>query len=104
MSWELLYPGMRRDFVDGLPDFDDQSDDAESAREQLDRVYCDEGGAWHPTSGFDIKSGNELYRDGKFYSNPIAQAWLRHELILLYESDWVAVVQPDGSFEVARLD
>jgi hypothetical protein len=29
---------------------------------------------------------------------------LRDELILVYEGDWVAVLQKDGSFEVARMD
>jgi len=35
---------------------------------------------------------------------PLAQAKLRDELIVLYEADFVAVIQPDRSFEVARMD
>jgi hypothetical protein len=31
-------------------------------------------------------------------------AMLRDEMILLYQSDIVVIVQPDRSFEVARMD
>jgi len=29
---------------------------------------------------------------------------LRDEVIVLYESEFVAIFQPDGTFEVARMD
>ena len=34
----------------------------------------------------------------------LAVTRLRDETILLYEMDWVAVIQPDGAFEVSRMD
>jgi hypothetical protein len=36
--------------------------------------------------------------------NPLAQARLRDELIVFYDHAIVAIVQEDGSFEVARID
>jgi hypothetical protein len=36
--------------------------------------------------------------------HPIAEIRLRAERILIYESDFVAIVQPDRSFEVRRID
>ena len=35
---------------------------------------------------------------------PLAAVWLRREVIMVYECSIVAIVQPDGSFEVARMD
>jgi hypothetical protein len=34
----------------------------------------------------------------------MAECRLREERVILHEASWVAVVQPDGSFEVARMD
>jgi hypothetical protein len=35
---------------------------------------------------------------------PLAAIPFRNELILIYKFAWVAIVQKDGSFDVARLD
>ena len=44
----------------------------------------------------------------KYPGDPVyrAVAWgkLRDETIVLFPSDWVVVIQPDGSFETSRMD
>lgn len=35
---------------------------------------------------------------------PVARIRFRDELVLVYPFDWVAVVQRDGAFKVARID
>jgi hypothetical protein len=36
--------------------------------------------------------------------SPVAYGFLRDELILVFPHAWVAIVQPDGAFAVARMD
>ena len=35
---------------------------------------------------------------------PLTQFRLRDELVRFYRHNWISIEQPDGSFEVARLD
>lgn len=90
----------------------DMLDDADprSAREQFDANY-QHGGGWNPFNKFDMLEGQRLryngpreeYEPEEVYS-PVARAQLRDEHIILYEHGWVAIIQPDGTFEVARMD
>ena len=73
-----------------------------SAREQLDAGYRQFGG-WQPFHGFVMTArGLEYPRDAP--QPLLAEARLRHELVRLYKGSWVAIVQPDGSYEIARMD
>jgi hypothetical protein len=83
-----------------LPDFLSE-DDPRPAAKQFDERY--RHGGWRPLPGFAM-SGNELLYPGDPPQPPIALVILRGEVILLYDYDFVAIVQPDGSFEVSRLD
>jgi hypothetical protein len=52
-----------------------------------------------------MNENHELrYSGGKKLLKPVAAAQLRDEKVSLYPHAWVAIVQPDGSFEVSRLD
>jgi len=86
-----------------LPGFLSESDPRPAA-EQLNENYG-HGGGWHPLSGwrFDPVDLSIRYPGDPPYV-PIAVANLRQEKILVYPGAWVLIVQPDGSFEVARMD
>ena len=75
-------------------------DDPRSAAEQIAAEYV---GGWSKFDGFKMIDESLKY-PGDPALQPLAEGWLRDEHILVYESAWVAIVQKDGSFEVARLD
>lgn len=76
--------------------------DAAPAKEQLHRGYA-HGGGWRPFNKFKMVDGCLVY-PGDPPFQPIAEMKLRNERIVLFTSDWVAIIQPDGSYEVARMD
>jgi hypothetical protein len=77
--------------------------DPEGAEKQIDKHYKHGGGFDH-FEGFKMDDNFGLYypSDPTFY--PLAAAKLREELILFYPHAWVAVVQKDASFRIARID
>lgn len=76
--------------------------DPRPAREQFNENYV--YGGWQPFEGFTLGPDNSLNYPGDPPMRPIAKAKLRDELIFLYPHAWVAVIQPDRSFEVCRMD
>ena len=93
----LMHPNVD---VGYLPSFLHE-EDPRPAREQFDQRYIH--GGWRPTSGGTIRNF-VMYYPGDPPLVPIAMITFRDEIILLYPGDFVAIVQPDGSFEVARMD
>ena len=77
--------------------------DPRPAREQLDTAYA-HGGGWRPMEGWELKANDNLKYPGDPQTRVIAETKLRDETIYVYEHAWVAIVQPDGQFEVARMD
>jgi hypothetical protein len=75
----------------------------DSAREQLHRAYT-HGGGWNPMTGFKLLDNDKLKFPGDPPLKPLAELRLRDERIVVYESEFVAIIQPDRSFEVARMD
>jgi hypothetical protein len=103
MIWELLHPEMTAEHLGLLPEMLDTNNPA-SAREQFHHNYA-HGGGWFPFNGFKLKDDNSLHSDsGDPDLYPVARTRLRDELILLYPHSWVAIIQPDRSFAVARMD
>lgn len=78
-----------------------------SAREQANDGY-QHGGGWFPFPGMDYYPDRLVYPGSGGYPDEVyrlvAYARLRDETIRLYDSAWVAIVQSDGTFEVARMD
>jgi hypothetical protein len=74
-----------------------------SAKEQLDAGY-QHGGGWRDFKGFQMLANGNMQYPGDTPVRLIAEGKLRDETIRFYESSWVAVVQPDGSFSVCRMD
>jgi hypothetical protein len=100
--WEMLHPQMRPDMLGLLIDWLDD-DDPRPAREQFNSHYG-HGGGWRPFSGFKLTPSNTLTYPEDPPLVPLARAFLREEMVLFYQHAWVAIVQPDRSFEACRMD
>lgn len=78
--------------------------DPKSASEQIGSRYK-HGGGWQPIEGFTLdRKTLRLSYPGDPPLDAYCAFVLRHEVVLTYLHDLVAVVKPDGSFEVARID
>ena len=100
--WELLHPqfhGAELGLIPGM--LDDQ--DPRSAREQLDAGYR-HGGGWLPVRGFTMGEDLTLHYPGDPPYRALARCALRMERIVFYPLAFVAIIQPDLSFEVCRMD
>lgn len=101
LKWKLLHPSMTMAHLGFLPAWLNEND-PRPAREQLDTSYP--FGGFQPFDGFTLGKKNELRYPGDPPQRPLAEARLRDELVVFYASSWVAIIQPDHSFVVARLD
>ena len=74
---------------------------------QLNNGYA-HGGGWNDFNGFTLEKAPSGEYSLAYPGDPamlqVASAKLRDELIVLFAYDWVAVIQPDGSYRVARMD
>ena len=98
VEFELLHPDVSLGCVPSFLSDQDQS----PAREQFNKNY--HFGGWRPFDGFELGPDNSLCYRGDPPLEPLAQYKLRDELIIFYSYAWVAIIQPDGSFEVCRMD
>ena len=81
---------------------------ADDAVTQLNRNYA-HGGGWQDFHGFTLHNkdkvgGSTLSYKGDPDMREISRGVLRDETVILYQCEWVAVVQKDGSYRVARMD
>jgi hypothetical protein len=92
------------DILGTIPEMLDANNPA-GAVTQIDKAYRDIGGGWHDVRGHDLDTeGAKLTYPGDPPRPLIAEATLRDEKILFFNGAWIAVVQPDGAFRVARID
>jgi len=106
--FELLHPHMTHAHMGYIPGWLSWADER-SAKEQIGANYI---GGWFPYNGFQLDENNVLHDNlptSKYESKdpplyPLAQAHLRDELIVFYDHAWVAIIQPNRSYEVARID
>jgi hypothetical protein len=100
--WLLLHPQMTPEHLGFLPGFLDE-EDKRPAKEQFDDRYV---GGWMAFGGdkFKLLDRWRLKYPGNPVLVPRAIARLRKELIVFYDHDVVAIIQPDRTFEVARMD
>jgi hypothetical protein len=102
LTFMVLEPNVMLDDLGLIPFFLDARDERGAAA-QFDDCYA-HGGGWRPYKGFSMGRGYELVHDGDPSLRPLAEMWLRDERILVYPYAWVAVIQPDESYEVSRMD
>lgn len=101
MFWKKMHPDCTEEMLGFIPFFlSDQ--DPRSAKEQFNENYAHAGG-WQPFEGFKMVDDGLLY-PGDPKTMLLAETKLRDETIRFYEHAWVAIVQPDGSFEICRMD
>lgn len=70
--------------------------------EQIAENYC---GGWDSFKGFTFDHGTGTLKypgDPDMY--PLASSIMRSEIVYIYPSAWVCVVQKGGAFDVARID
>lgn len=89
-----------------LPYFWNEADPRPAA-EQVNESYV--FGGWQPMQGFSlIRNAAGTLWGISYPGDPVlwelSHATLRDETIVLFPHDWVAIIQLDGTFEVARLD
>jgi hypothetical protein len=101
--WELLHPEMTYEKL-GLIPWWIFSGDPDPVWKQIDKHYQHGGGWRHGNMGFKMGEGAKLSYPGDPDLYPLAQMRLRDELLLFYDYAIVAIVQPDKSFEVSRVD
>jgi hypothetical protein len=85
-----------------LPSFLSDTD-PRPASIQIDTNYG-HGGGWRPQPGFALLKDHTLKYPGDPPIKPLAMTNLRHELICFYPYSYLAIFQPDGTFEVCRVD
>lgn len=101
--WTPLHTLATSEHLGYIPQMLDLAD-PRPAREQFDSNYA-HGGGWVPMPGWTYDPANQTIKyPGDPALRPIARTALRDEQILLYPSAWVAIVQPDGRAEIARMD
>ena len=83
-----------------IPSFLDEAD-TRPAHEQIAANYI---GGWSPFTGFYMDACYTLYYEGDPPLALQAGTRLREELIFVYDYGWVAIVQPNGTYEVSRCD
>jgi hypothetical protein len=101
LEWIMLDPRMTLGHLGYIPGFI-VTEDSAPAWKQINETYI---AGWRPFKGFDLTvESMRLSYPGDPPMFPLAMAELREEKIFFYPSAWVLILQPDGSFEVARLD
>ena len=102
LNFIFLHPQANVDHLGLLPELVSGAD-PRPARDQFAENYA-YGGGWRPMKGWEHEGNGVLTYPGDNPLYPIAEAKLRDETIRVYESAWVAIFQPDGSFEISRMD
>lgn len=99
-GWELVHSRATYDMLGYVPDLLVAGDER-PAREQFNERY--EFGGWAAIPFTMLDSGSIKY-PGDPALPPIAQRMLGKERVVAFPSALFAIIQPDGSFEVGRLD
>lgn len=99
IQFTLKHPRATHAMLGLLPEFWDERD-PRPAKEQADENYVS---GWRPSAGFTMTERGLEY-PGDPPMALVAEAKLRDETIRVYQSAWVAIIQPDGSHEICRMD
>jgi hypothetical protein len=101
---EFAHPSMSiEDIVGNIRYFASESH-KDKLSEQFDKAYSF-GGGWRPFPGFtmDKDDGTITYPEDPPFK-PLAVSKFREQTVYVYNYGWVAIVEPDGSFEISRMD
>lgn len=102
LIWVPTRPEYTFDMLGFIPGFFD-IDNPLLAAQQIDRAYG-HGGGWRPFMGFALMKNGDL----KYPEDPptklLYRSFLRDEALFFYQHSWFRIEQPDGGWQVARLD
>ena len=99
--WTLVHPQATAEMLGFVPSFINESDPRPAAQ-QFQSNYPH--GGWEPFPGFTMLKNGQLSYPGDPPLPILAECKLRDEVIRLYDCEWVCVIQPNGDFEVSRMD
>jgi hypothetical protein len=106
MIWTFLQPKATADHLGFLPGFLSEAD-PDPAAKQIDKHY-QHGGGWRGAGGASQWQFNPhtfaLKYPGDPAMMPLAFSELRSEKIFFYDYAFVLILQPDGAFEISRVD
>ena len=88
-----------------IPSFLDEGD-PRPAKEQINEAYA-HGGGWNSFDGFNLVGSGEKYAldyKGDPLQHELSRATFHDETLVFFEHAWLAIIQEDGSYDVARLD
>lgn len=106
MIWIRKHPRASLHTLGYIPEFLDETD-SRPARDQFNTAYG-HGGGWRPFKGHTMVEDTNGTGTLQYPGDPpmllLFETQLREETIRVYQHAWVAIIQLDGSFEVARLD
>jgi hypothetical protein len=104
LMFTLVHPKATQEHLGFIPGFFSEHN-PKPAKEQIHKNY-QHGGGWYKLDGF--KRLNDTGFKIKYPGDPalqiLATAKLRDETIVIYQDAFVGIFQPDGTFEVARID
>lgn len=100
-GWKLIHRAASFDMLGYVPAFL-LDDDPRPAREQFQERYV--YGGWRPIKGFTKDAADGLHYPEDPVLPAVAYRMLRQERIVMYPGAVFAIIQPDGSWDVARLD
>src|SRR5215472_11696277 len=108
LTWVPMHPGVTFEMLGFIPSFL-SIEDERPARDQIAASYISGWPVFHNSSH---KDGFKLTEDGsmsiKYPGDPptlcLYMTKLRNEYIYFYQHAWLRISQPDGSWEIARLD
>ena len=102
LLWVPMHPGVTFEHLGFIPSFLNLSN-PEPAAKQIDANYG-HGGGWTPFKGFKLVEDDNLKYPGDPTTRVLYKTSLREERIFFYQHQWLRIAQPDGSWEVSRLD
>jgi hypothetical protein len=102
-TWVVLDPNFRAEGLGFLPDIL-LNEDKRPVKAQLEDRYR-HGGGWRPIPGITMLPNKMLHFPGDPPFKPCALTKIGDEVVVFYQqASLLAVIQPDKSYEVVRVD
>lgn len=101
-KWEMLVPGFTMEHLGLVPYWFD-SEDKRTVRELIE-TYYQHGGGFRNIDGCTMAENQTIKYPGDPRMKPLAKMQHGDELVLMYDYAILAIVQPDGTFQVTRVD
>lgn len=101
-EWRFLHPKMTLEHLGLLPEII-RPDDPRPVADQLEDRYS-HGGGYRPLPGVTISGNGVRLYPGDPPIEPVATIRINDEVVWFYPDAFIAIVQPDGSAAMTRVD